>query len=61
MAEKELSLFLNKHVNSENINMFCGMHIILVIGKLAENATMNRFSLFGIRTNNTINPISLLA
>ena len=58
-AEKEASLFLNKHVKSENNSMFCGMYIVFVNGKLAENATMNLLSLLSITTKK--NSLALLA
>ena len=32
--------------------MGCGMFVVMVNGELAENATMNLFSLFGIATKN---------
>ena len=46
-AEKDEST--KKYVKFENISMCCGMYIVLVIGNLAENATMTLFPL-GITT-----------
>ena len=46
-AEKDEST--KKYVKFENISMCCGMYIVLVIGNLAENATLTLFPL-GITT-----------
>ena len=51
-SKKEASLFLIKYVKYENNGMSCGMVIVLVIGKLVENASVDL---------KTITSIALLA
>ena len=60
-AEKEAFQSLHKFVKSENNIMFCGMYIVLVNGKLAENAAMNPFPHFFLYNQRNFLSIALLA